>query len=188
MSPQSRPDPPGTPILNVECIDDGFCEVDNISYVDVDETTLEECRAKRGDFYVLRGNGNRDYVATGGYLAEEPSVPTIFSDKLIRLRFQSAKIVDRFMPYPWQTTAFLHRLQSKAVSGSGLWMIGKRDIRRELFPYPPSKYEQEEIVSLIDAAIKNITVIQDELNAVERLKRSLLQNLLTGRVRVRSEL
>src|SRR5207247_2318895 len=30
ISPQSRPQPPGTPILNVECIDDGLCSVDRV--------------------------------------------------------------------------------------------------------------------------------------------------------------
>jgi type I restriction enzyme S subunit len=33
ISPQSRPDPPGTPILNVECIDEGRCSVEKVTYV-----------------------------------------------------------------------------------------------------------------------------------------------------------
>jgi len=187
VSPQSRPEPPGTPILNVTCIDDGLCTTNYISYVDIDEQTAEECRARRGDFYVLRGNGNRESVATGGLLAEEPEVPTIFSDKLIRLRFQPSKVVERFVPYLWQSLNFLHRLQSKAESGSGLWMISKRDIRKEIFAYPPSKDEQREMVSLVDASIANIAACEAELRTLDHLKRSLLQNLLTGRVRVRVE-
>ena len=66
-------------------------------------------------------------------------------------------------------------------------MIGKRDIRRELVAYPVCKDEQQEIVSLIDTAIENMAAIERELHALDRLKRSLLQNLLTGQVRVRSE-
>jgi len=186
VSPQSRPEPPGTPILNVECIDDGMCTTKNVSYVDVDEQTLEECRARKGDFYVLRGNGNRDYVATGGLLAEEPGVQTIFSDKLIRLRFKPSQVAERFIPYLWQSPAFLRRIQSKAESGSGLWMIGKRDIRRELFARPPAMSEQEEIVGLIDSAIQTIAACEAEVSALDRLKRSLLQILITGRVRVRT--
>jgi type I restriction enzyme S subunit len=184
VSPQSRPDPPGTPILNVECIDDGICTTEHVSYVDVDATTLEECRAEAGDFFVLRGNGNREYVATGGLLSEEPLTTTIFSDKLIRLRFKDSEIAERFMPYMWQSHSFLRRLQSKAESGSGLWMMSKRDIRRELFAKPPLP-EQGEIVSLIDAAIRNVAACRTEVRAIEQLKCSLLQNLLTGKVRVR---
>lgn len=184
VSPQSRPEPPGTPILNVECIDDGECTTTHVSYVDVDAPTLEECRAKVGDFFVLRGNGNREYVASGGLLREEPATPTIFSDKLIRLRFDESEVADRFIPYMWQSHSFLRRLQSKAESGSGLWMMSKRDIRRELFAKPPLP-EQREIVALMDATINRIAICHGELDAIDRLKRSLLQNLLTGKVRVR---
>lgn len=186
VSPQSRPEPPGTPILNVECVDDGICSTEHISYVDVDERTRDECRARKGDFYVIRGNGNRDYVAAGGLLLREPDVPTIFSDKLIRLRFQVSKVVERFVPYLWQSSAFLRRIQSKAECGSGLWMMGKRDIRRELFAYPTDLNEQSEMVELIDSAIDNIAACEREVVALRRVKHSLLQNLLTGRVRVRS--
>lgn len=187
VSPPSRDDPPGTPILNVACVDEGLCTTQHVSYVDVDEATAAECRSRRGDFYVLRGNGNRDYVATGGYLAEEPALLTIFSDKLIRLRFDESKLLEKFVPYMWQNKTFLHRMQSKAVSGSGLWMIGKRDIRREFIAYPPDKREQQQIIGLIDASLQNIAACEAEIAALEKLKRSLLQNLITGRVRVRIE-
>ncbi len=123
VSPQSRQEPPGIPILNVECIDDGLCTTKDVSYVDVDEQTSQECRAEQGDFYVLRGNGNREYVGTGGLLREQPTIPTIFSDKLIRLRFKPSEVAERFVPYLWQSRRFLRRLQSKAESGSGLWMM-----------------------------------------------------------------
>jgi type I restriction enzyme, S subunit len=186
ISPQSRPEPPGTPILNVECIDRGFCSLEHVSYVDVDIQDRESYRAMTGDFFVLRGNGNRTYVATGGLLTTEPHVPTIFSDKLIRLRFDPEKVVDRFVPYQWQSPAFLRRIQSKAESGSGLWMISKRDIRRELVARPMSLDEQSEIVSFIDAAIASIHALEAEVTNLARLKHSLLQNLLTGRIRVRS--
>jgi type I restriction enzyme S subunit len=184
VSPQSRPDPPGTPILNVQCIEDGMCTTVYATYVDVDEQTKEECRARRGDFYVVRGNGNRNYVATGGLLADEPAVHTIFSDKLIRLRFRPDKVVERFVPYLWQSRSFLYRLQSKAECGSGLWMMGKRDICRELFACP-SRDEQREIVTLVDSAVSTIAAGEGELTALRRVKSSLLQNLLTGRVRVK---
>lgn len=185
VSPQSRPDPPGIPILNVQCIEDGICTTRHVSYVDVDKESQEECRAEKGDFYVLRGNGNRDYVATGGLLTVEPEPGTIFSDKLIRLRFQSTKVADRFVPYLWQSPTFLHRLQSKAECGSGLWMMGKRDICREVCACPSSREEQENIVGLVDVAISSISACEEELFAVDRLIRALLQSLLTGQVRMR---
>ncbi|MBI4446308.1 MAG: restriction endonuclease subunit S [Acidobacteria bacterium] len=186
VSPQSRPDPPGTAILNVSCISDGKCDPRKASYVDVDEATIDCCRAMKGDFYVLRGNGNREYVATGGWLKDDVPDRCIFSDKLIRLSFDPSKVVDGFMPWLWQSHTFLRRLQSKAESGSGLWMMSKRDIRREVF-FRPKPGEQDEIVSTLNRCESTLDAINKKIESLLRLKKSLLQNLLTGKVRVKVE-
>ena len=65
---------------------DRKCDPAHVSYVDVDAATFAECRAHKGDFYVLRGNGNRNYVATGGHLSVEPDPPCIFPTNLRRSR------------------------------------------------------------------------------------------------------
>jgi type I restriction enzyme, S subunit len=62
-------------------------------------------------------------------------------------------------------------------------MMSKRDIRRELFA-SPKKDEQQEIVSTLRSAQVAIDACNSKINALERLKRSLLQNLLTGRIRL----
>jgi type I restriction enzyme S subunit len=183
VSPQSRPEPPGTPVLNVSCIKDGICNTSLVTYVDLDEATFNKYQAKKGDFYVLRGNGNRDYIARGGLLTIEPDPPCIFSDLLIRLRFNPDFVVDKFIPWMWQSEIFKYRLQSKAKSGNGLWKIGLRDIRRELIACPKPD-EQIEIVHILNSIQTLVESLQAELASLQRLKRSLLQNLLTGKVRV----
>jgi type I restriction enzyme S subunit len=186
LSPQSRPDPPGVPILNVSCISSGRCNPRNVTYVNLLDKPHEDLIAHAGDFYVLRGNGNREYIATGGLLTEEPPPNCVFSDLLIKIPFDPDKTVRGFMPLLWQSHEFLRRLQSKAVSGSGLWKIGLREIRRHDFAEPPRE-EQEEIVNALRAAGEYLSTCEAELHALGRLKQSLLQNLLTGRVRVRVE-
>lgn len=183
VSPQSRPDPPGTPILNVACISEGQCDPSAVTYVDIDDETLNKCEARQGDFYVLRGNGNREYVGAGGWLRTPLVERCIFSDKLIRLRFDQEQVADGFTQFMWQSHSFLRRLQSKAESGSGLWMMSKRSIRHEYF-LCPQKDEQQEIVNAVNAVNHSIATLQDKAAALLRLKKSLLQNLLTGKVRV----
>ena len=184
VSPESRPNPPGTPILNVSCVDDGRCTVNAVTYVDVDEPTIRANSAEKGDFFVLRGNGNRDYVGTGGWLRVEPPRDCIFSDKLIRLRFDTSRVAEGFYPYLWQSRAFQIRLQSKAQSSSGLWMMNKRDIAREWVALPPKK-EQEEMVEILDAASENLAALRTQVSAARRVKQSLLQNLLTGKLHLK---
>lgn len=185
VSPESRPNPPGVPILNVSCVNDGICSVEAVTYVDVDEATIRANSAKKGDFFVLRGNGNRDYVGTGGWLRVDPPENCIFSDKLIRLRFDLSRVVEGFYPYLWQSRAFQIRLQSKAQSSSGLWMMNKRDISREWVALPP-KDEQTQMVEILDAASETHAALQVQLNIARRVKQSLLQNLLTGKIRLKA--
>ncbi len=182
-SPLSRSDPPGTPILNVSCVKGGVCNPADVTYVDVTAEEIARYCVKVGDFFVLRGNGNRDYVATGGLLRATPPEDSIYSDKLIRLRFDPTEVAERFVPYLWQSHGFLTRLQSKAESGSGLWMMSKRDIVREIFAYP-SLREQEEIVALLDGVETQLTAQAKKVDALREIKRALLQNLLTGKIRI----
>ena len=184
VSPESRPNPPGIPILNVSCVNDGLCAVEAVTYVDADEATIRANSAEKGNFFVLRGNGNRDYVGTGGWLRETPPKNCIFSDKLIRLRFDTTRVAEGFYPYLWQSRAFQIRLQSKAQSSSGLWMMNKRDIAREWVALTP-KHEQTRMVEMLDASSESLAALQNQLTAARRVKQSLLQNLLTGKIRLK---
>jgi type I restriction enzyme S subunit len=64
--------------------------------------------------------------------------------------------------------------------------INSRELKR--FPlFVPDPDEQKEMVALLSAADAQVEAVRKEIVALDRLKRSLLQNLLTGRVRVRVE-
>lgn len=182
-SPQSNPEPPGTKTLNVACIRHGECAIAKATYVDIDISVIESLQVKTGDFFVLRGNGNRDYIGIGGVVRDDIQESMIYSDLLFRLRFQDAETVPFYIPYMWQTQTFLHRLQSKAKSGSGLWKIGKRDIENELFVLP-GKDEQRDIVEVIDAVINSFVATEKTFEVLQQVKKSLLQNLLTGKIRI----
>jgi len=155
-----------------------------MTYVDL-ETASDDVLARKGDFFVLRGNGNRELIGTGGLLTVSPPKGCIFSDLLIRIPFDEEKVVEGFMPCLWQSQTFLRRLQSKAVSGSGLWKIGLREIRRHEFAKPP-KEEQADIVKVMLSCERSILEIASEVRALKRLSCALHQNLLAGRVRVRT--
>ncbi len=184
-SPQGTKDePPGYPTLNVSSIRNGKCDQSKVSYIELPEQSARAFVVRKGDFFVLRGNGNRDYVAIGGLLAEEPRTDLVFSDLLIRLTFDTQKVVPNFMRYMWQSPWFLRRLQSYAITGSGLWKIGQRSINR--FPLAiPDIDAQTSIASLFAAQDSLLDALAQQLTAARRVKQSLLQNLLTGRIRLK---
>jgi type I restriction enzyme S subunit len=178
----ARSEPPGTPTLNVACIQHGRCTTDARTYIDVPEEVLAHYQVSRGDFFVIRGNGNVELVATGGLMGEEPVERTIYSDLLIRLRFNTT-MEPGFMPWLWSSTKFVRRLQAKAKTGSGLWKIGQRDIYHHLVPVPP-KDEQRSMVRALDSVESAATAIRGRATELKRFRRAFLRNLLTGRIRL----
>lgn len=182
-SPQSKPEPPGTKTVNVSCIRNGECDLSKVTYVDIDDSVIQALQVHQEDFFILRGNGNRDYIGIGGLVRDSVDEKMIYSDLLFRMPFDTDQVVPRFVPYLWQTTKFLHRLQAKAKSGSGLWKIGKRDIENEWIPIPPEP-EQNEIVQAIEAVISASFAAERNVASLEEAKKALLQNLLTGKTRI----
>jgi type I restriction enzyme S subunit len=53
-------------------------------------------------------------------------------------------------------------------------------------PYPPI-YEQEAIGSILSTVDEEIKVHEQKLAALEKQKRGLMQKLLTGEIRVKTE-
>jgi type I restriction enzyme S subunit len=58
-----------------------------------------------------------------------------------------------------------------------------KGLSKLLFPFPPQT-EQKEITSTIEGVSSNIGVLQSELSKYQSLKKGLMQDLLTGKVRV----
>ena len=76
-------------------------------------------------------------------------------------------------------------MSGHANASAGNDTRGARSIRQFYIPRP-HRDEQSEIVALVDAAEDAVEAAQAELAQLELLKRALLQNMLSGRYRVRS--
>ena len=69
----------------------------------------------------------------------------------------------------------------KYVTGIKVYSISKNSLAKVLLPIP-TKQEQEAIKSKLDAINNDISSSKTKINSLERLKKSLMQNLLTGKV------
>jgi len=79
-----------------------------------------------------------------------------------------------------------HFKLGRLCEDAGIPQLNNRDLYPKLFPVP-SDQEQQQITGLLETADETIRAIDAELKAVRRLKTSLLQNLLTGKVRIKME-
>ncbi len=86
------------------------------------------------------------------------------------------------------TYQFLKYNESKIMKlrvGSGLPNIQKRDIENIKVTFPPSYEEQEKIASVLSNADNGIEVLQKKLAYLKQEKKALMQQLLTGKQRVK---
>ena len=69
------------------------------------------------------------------------------------------------------------------VAGSNYPAIGDSDIRNLRLIFPPSKKEKIAIADILSKLDEAIASVQNSIAAAERLKKSLMQNLLTGKMK-----
>jgi type I restriction enzyme S subunit len=70
-------------------------------------------------------------------------------------------------------------------AGTTVPTLNRNDIHKIKVAIPKSIDEQIEIVKKIDSADQIIETKEQKIQKLERLKKALMQNLLTGKVRVK---
>lgn len=89
----------------------------------------------------------------------------------------------------WLVAALKHPAARKQIEANAtgtsdsMKNIAKRDFRNVVLPRP-SKTEQDEIANVLNAIDAQIETQEQKVSALNELKRSLLQNLLTGKIRI----
>lgn len=71
----------------------------------------------------------------------------------------------------------------RMVTGVKVYSISKSSMKKVLLPIP-SKPEQEEILRIITSCLDTINEKRKKIEQLNRLKKSLMQNLLTGKMRL----
>jgi type I restriction enzyme S subunit len=136
------------------------------------------------DVLLIRTNGNPEYIGRSTIVsAEVAEVHTIYASYLIRVRPKKDKVLGAYLNYFLASPLGRRQAGAAANTSAGNNNIGARAIKQFRFPRPPLP-EQQEIVSILDAAERQIDALTKKLLAAGNVKRSLLQNLLTGKVRI----
>jgi len=105
------------------------------------------------------------------------SVPVALDPNLMGLQMQ-ADIIPDFFRYQLEW-----RNLSRYIESSGVPQLNNKDIYPRWFLKPPED-QQKEIVSVIAATETYQDALLRKLNVIEQLKKSLMHDLLTGKVRV----
>jgi type I restriction enzyme S subunit len=175
----------GLPVVAIPEVIASRFRLGECSYAEVPEHEAAALRLESDDVLLVRTNGNPDYIGKSTVVGDEAANHhMIFASYLIRVRTNKDKVSGKYLNYFLSSPLGRRQCFAMANTSAGNHNLGSRSIKQFVFPRPNPE-EQEEIVRIIDSVEDTIESSQSQIASVERLRRSLLQNLLTGRVRVR---
>ncbi|MDD5706592.1 MAG: restriction endonuclease subunit S [Kiritimatiellae bacterium] len=172
------------PILRMGNVQAGGIVFNDVKYVSLPEKVVSPYRVRRGDVLFNRTNSQELVGKIGVYRDDREAV---FASYLIRL-FPDPKRMDGYFlghvlnSYPAQC-----RIKRYATPGVQQVNINAKNLGKVLIPLPGGPTglgEQQEIVAILEEADAVVRKYEPVLHAQAELKRSLMHDLLTGRVRV----
>jgi len=149
VSPPTTSEGRGRPTLAVGAVYSGVVDTStNLKYAVLNDETYRRFTLVQGDVLCVRGNGNRQLVGRAG-IVDTNDAGCFYPDLLIRLRFNSTRMLPEFAAAVWNLPSVHASLLSRAKSTNGIYKINGADIRQHELPVPPLD-EQRSIVAAID--------------------------------------
>lgn len=171
------------PMFRMNNIIDGKMVAEPMVWINIRESEFEKYKLSEGDILFNRTN-SMDLVGKVGIF--ELDGEFVFASYLIRIRVNSendAKYINYCLNYyPVQCS-----LRSKATPAVSQANINAKSLRNTHLILPDIT-EQRKCVQKISEIEKTIQLKQDKAKNLHRLKKALMQNLLTGKVRLSEEI
>jgi type I restriction enzyme S subunit len=170
----------GTPIVRIDTFEDGEFYTRIFQRVRIPDSEIALFEVLNGDVLLNRVN-SIPFLGKVVYV-EGLTERTIFESNMMRLRFDDPTVA-RFVALALCAPINKRRIWSMGRPAVAQLSINQREVGQFVIGLP-HKEERDEIVAIVSAANQNIFACAAAIQAIERVKQSLLQNLLTGRVRV----
>lgn len=172
----------GLPSIRMFNIVDGRITVSGAPLLDVTEEELADYGLKVGDIVVNRVNGNPDLVGKTGIVKEDLGKVT-FESKNIRIRILQQKCLPEFLAHFMNTDLYYRQIRS-LIKGILQSTINQQDLDMIRVPLPQIP-EQQKIVSILSTIDLKITTELKHSFYYQNLKKGLMRELLTGKIRVK---
>ncbi|WP_051654669.1 restriction endonuclease subunit S [Persephonella sp. IF05-L8] len=170
------------PILKMNNLIDGKVKIynDKLQFVDLDDEVFKKFKLKKNDILFNRTNS---FELVGKAAIYQLKGDYVFASYLIRIRTIENKIYPEFLNFylNWEKTQ--HRLKSLASRGVSQSNISASKLKQFKIPLPPID-EQKQIAEILSKIDQKIEAEENKKEALEKLFKSLLNNLMTGKIRI----
>jgi type I restriction enzyme, S subunit len=188
ISPKASSQPPGCPTFSIAAIRHGKVDLGNkehLKYAQLPEKLAKAYRVKQGNVLIVRGNANPDLIGKAAMVDYYPE-SCIYPDITKRVVFRQngeRTVTPHFAVLAWNHSIVHNQVLRRAKTSNGTLKINNRDVKQIVMPVPTAQ-EQTTLVKLTSALDHKIYRLSNVANVYEQLKRSLMHDLLTGKVRV----
>lgn len=177
----SRQETITVPYVTVINVQDGRFELGQISSIEIRVSELDSHGLRFGDVLMTEG-GDRDKLGRGGMWRDEVS-PCSYQNHIFRVRLDNEIYQPRLFHHLIQTFQAKNYFFAHAKQTSNLCTINSRELRNWRVAIPPMD-EQHDMAASFEAVDAGIVTGGAKVKALEATKKSLLQNLLTGKMRI----
>ena len=174
----------GTRIFRISAVRTMKLDTNDVRYLSGTPADYEPFLIEPGDVLFTRYNGNRDYV---GVCARVPASlpPTVYPDKLIRVRVPSSMLLPEFLVILASTGRAREYIESKIRTTAGQSGISGGDLK--VLPLDiPRVTEQLQIVAEVERRMSVVEELQASVQAnltrADRLRQTILSQAFSGRL------
>ena len=184
-SPICPKDPTGNWILNLSAVSPNGLNVKAVKPAPKNDSKISDFLLHSGDFLVSRSNTRERVGFSIMYRGEIENCS--YPDLIMRFRIDNRYILDEFLEN-YLTSSFALGFLQRAAAGTSASMVKiNKKILESLPVLMPPIEEQRKISTHIQTTQNTLKHLQDELITFSDIKRGLMQDLLTGRVRVKPD-
>lgn len=172
------------PILRMGNIQNGDVHFADLKYVNLTDEEAVPYLLHRGDVLFNRTNSH-ELVGKVGIFRR--NTPAVFASYLIRLHPIATKVDAGYLGHVLGTHSAQCRIKRFATPGVQQVNVNATNLGKVLIPLPVGEtglLEQRRIGTLLEAAHDLVRSYDPVVSALQALKKSLMHDLLTGKVRV----
>lgn len=169
------------PIFRMNNIEDGYMKNNNLKYIDISDKIFRQYKLEKGDILINRTNSIELVGKLGIFLFDGDFT---FASYLIRFRTKREILNSHFLNFFLNISGNQQKLKNLATHAIGQSNINATNLKTIRIPIPLIP-EQQEIISILLRIDYLIQKLKDKKKTEDDLKKGLMQQLLTGRVRVK---
>jgi type I restriction enzyme, S subunit len=168
--------------LTVAHVHRGVVSNEDQRYLELSEEERKTRLLETGDILVIEGHASSMEIGRAA-MFEDQGEETTFQNHLFRVRADRSQILPKFLLHVLNSERVQRHWNAVCNTSSGLNTINRRNLRNVLVQHPGAD-EQQEVIETLDSAELNVEKLTKKIRALEEVKCSLLQNLLTGKIRI----